>query len=157
MRYCRVLLVLLSLAWLTIGFGWTQSAGDKTIDLMRKDLRKEKHSIVDQAMGLEAAKKSQFWAIYAEYQTALDSIWDQRIANITKYADNYEKMTDEIADQLAAKMMDLEGQRAVLRNKYYKLYKEKMGARTAARFLQVESSLASLIDLQLASELPILQ
>jgi len=145
--------------------GWAQStaksaaksANDKYIELMRKDLRKEKHSIVDQAMGLDAAKKSQFWAIYADYQTALDLIWDQRIANINKYADNYEKMTDEIADQLAAKMMDLEGQRAALRNKYFKLYKEKMGVRTAARFLQVECSLAYLIDLQLASELPILQ
>jgi len=66
-------------------------------------------------------------------------------------------MTDEIADQLAVKMMDLEGQRAALRNKYYKLYKEKMGSRTAARFLQVEYSLACLIDLQLAAEIPILE
>jgi hypothetical protein len=157
MRYCRVLLALVGLALLVVNPGWAQSAGDKYIDLMRKDLRKEKQSIVDQSMGLDAANKSQFWAIYAEYQTALDSIWDQRIANITKYAENYEKMTDEIADQLAVKMMDLEGQRAALRNKYYKLYKQKMGARTAARFLQVECSLASLIDLQLATSLPILQ
>jgi hypothetical protein len=157
MRYCRVLLALVGLSLLAVNPGWAQSAGDKYIDLMRKDLRKEKQSIVDQAMGLDAANKSQFWAIYAEYQTALDSIWDQRIANITKYADNVEKMTDEIADQLAVKMMDLEGQRAALRNKYYKLYKQKMGARTAARFLQVECSLASLIDLQLATSLPILQ
>ena len=66
-------------------------------------------------------------------------------------------MTEEIADQLAVKMMDLEGQRAALRNKYYKLYKEKMGSRTAARFLQVEYALACLIDLQLAAEIPILE
>jgi hypothetical protein len=157
MRYCRFLLALVGLSLLVVNPGWAQNAGDKYIDLMRKDLRKEKQSIVDQAMGLEAANKSQFWAIYAEYQTALDSIWDQRIVNITKFADNYEKMTDDIADQLAVKMMDLEGQRAALRNKYYKMYKQKMGARTAARFLQVECSLASLIDLQLATSLPILQ
>jgi hypothetical protein len=157
MKYCRVLLAFVGLTLLVVNPGWAQSAGDKYTDLMRKDLRKEKQSIVDQAVGLDAANKSQFWAIYTEYQTALDLIWDQRIANITKYAENYEKMTDEIADQLAVKMMDLEGQRAALRNKYYKLYKQKMGARTAARFLQVECSLASLIDLQLAASLPILQ
>jgi malate synthase len=157
MKYCRIVLVLTGLACLITCPGWAQTSNDKYIDLIRKDLRKEKQSIVDQAMALDAAKKSQFWAIYADYQTALDAIWDQRIVNITKYADNIDKMTDEIADQLAVKMMDLEGQRAALRNKYYKLYKEKMGTRTAARFLQVESSLASLIDLQLASEIPILQ
>ena len=157
MRYCRIMLVLVGLACLITCPGWAQTAIDKYIDLMRKDLRTEKQSIVDQSMGLDAANKSQFWAIYADYQTALDAIWDQRIVNIKKYAETIDKMTDEIADQLAVKMMDLEGQRAALRNKYYKLYKEKMGARIAARFLQVEYSLAMLIDLQLASEIPILQ
>ncbi len=157
MRYYRVVLVLAGFVWLIASSGWAQSVNDKYFDLMRKDLRKEKQSIVDQAMGLDAATKSQFWAIYADYQTALDLIWDQRIVNINKYADNYEKMTDAIAEQLAVKMMDLEGQRAALRNKYFNIYKEKMGVRTAARFLQLECSLASLIDLQLASEIPILQ
>ena len=157
MRYCRIMLAVVGLAFLITCPGWAQNAGDKYIDLMRKDLRKEKQAIVDQSMGLDAVKKSQFWAIYADYEKALDAIWDQRIANIKKYAENIDKMTDAIADQLAVKMMDLEGQRAALRNKYYKLYKEKMGSRTAARFLQVEYSLASLIDLQLAVEIPILQ
>jgi hypothetical protein len=157
MRHCRIVLVLAGLACLVTSPVWAQTTNDKNIDLMRKDLRKEKQSVVDQAMGLDAAKKSQFWAIYADYEKALDTIWDQRIANITKYADNIDKMTDEIADQLSVKMMDLEGQRSALRNKYYKLYKEKMGSRVAARFLQVEYSLSSLIDLQLSTEIPILQ
>jgi hypothetical protein len=157
MRHCRIVLVLAGLACLITSPGWAQTANEKYIDMMRKDLRKEKQAIVDRSMGLDAAKKSQFWAIYADYEKALDTIWDQRIANITKYADNVDKITDEIADQLSAKMMDLEGQRSALRNKYYKLYKEKMGSRIAARFLQVEYSLASLIDLQLETEIPLLQ
>ena len=161
MRNCRVFLILLAATLLVTGLGWAQTAGEKGaqtyIDLMRKDMRKEKQSIVDQAMRLDAAQKSQFWAIYADYQVALDAIWDQRFANMKTYADNIGKMTDAVADQLSVKMMDLEGQRTALRKKYYQLYKEKMGARTAARFLQVEYSLACLIDLQLASEVPLLE
>jgi hypothetical protein len=157
MKHCRIVLVLIGLACLIPCAGWGQTANDKYFDLMRKNLRTEKQSIVDQSMGLDAAKKSQFWAVYADYQTALDAIWDQRIVNIKKYAANIDKMTDAIADQLAVTMMDLEGQRAALRNKYYKLYKEKMGSRIAARFLQVECTLAMLVDLQLASEIPIIQ
>jgi len=157
MRNRRIMLVLFGLACLITCPGWAQTANDKYLDLSRKDLRKEKQSIVDRSMGLDAADKSQFWAIYADYQTALDAIWDQRITNINKYAENFDKMTDEIANQLAVKMMDLEGQRSALRNKYYQLYKQKMGSRIAARFLQVEYSLACLIDLQLAAEIPILQ
>jgi hypothetical protein len=153
--------VLVAAGFLFSGPTWAQVANQNEvkayIDLMRKDMRKEKQSIVDQAMELDAAQKSQFWAIYADYQVALDKIWDQRIANINMYADNVDKMTDAISDQLATKMVDLEGQRTALRKKYYDVYKQKMGARIAARFLQVEFSLACLIDLQLASEVPLLQ
>ncbi len=161
MRHRGVMLMLVAAACLFTGTGWAQTASEDGVqtylDLMRKDMRKEKQSIVDQAMELEAAQKSQFWAIYKDYQAALDAIWDQRIANIKMYADNAEKMTDAVADQLAAKMVDLETQRTALRKKYYDVYKQKMGSRIAARFLQVEFSLACLIDLQLASEIPLLQ
>jgi hypothetical protein len=161
MRNWKAMFVLVAAGFLFSSPAWAQVANQNEvkayIDLMRKDMRKEKQSIVDQAMELDAAQKSQFWAIYADYQVALDKIWDQRIANINMYADNVDKMTDAISDQLATKMVDLEGQRTTLRKKYYDVYKQKMGARIAARFLQVEFSLACLIDLQLAAEIPLLQ
>jgi hypothetical protein len=161
MKYLRVALVLVVAACFITSAGWAQNTIDKQtksyIDLMRKDLRQEKHSVVDLAMELDAAQKSQFWAIYADYDAALDKIWDQRLANIKAYAGAVDKMTNEIADQLAVKMMDIEAQRSALRKKFYGMYKEKMGARTAARFLMVETSLACLMDVKLASEIPLLK
>ena len=153
---CRIAVVVLFAAgWLITDLASAQTADDKStdafIDMMRKDVRTQKQSVVDQAMGLDAAQKPQFWTIYDRYQTALNAIWDRRIANLKKYADNFDKMTDGIADQLAVKMLDLEGQRTALKKQYYTLYKEKMGARVAARFLQVESTLACFIDLQIGA------
>jgi len=37
------------------------------------------------------------------------------------------------------------------------VYKQKMGARVAARFLQLETTLAAFMDLQIGSELPIIR
>jgi hypothetical protein len=126
-------------------------------DLLRKDLRSQKQSIVDQAMGLEAGQKAVFWAIYDKYQKELNGIWDQRLANVKKYADNYSKMTDTVADELAVKALDIEGQRNALKKKYYAEFKAKMGPRVAGRFLQTETALGNLIDLQLASEVPLIE
>ena len=125
--------------------------------MMRKDLRMQKQSIVDQAMGLEAAQKAQFWGIYDTYQKELNGIWDQRIANIQKYADNYENMTDPIADELALKAIDIAQQTVTLRKKYYNQMKAAMGARVAARFLQTEAMLGNIIDLQIGSQIPLVQ
>jgi hypothetical protein len=126
-------------------------------EMMRKDLRMQKQSIVDQAMGLEAAQKAQFWGIYDKYQKELNLIWDQRIANIQKYADNYQTMTDTVADELAVKMLDVAQQNLALRKKYYAQVKAALGARVAARFLQTETMVGDLVELQIGSQIPLVQ
>jgi hypothetical protein len=161
MKNFRIGLMIIVTTGLVAGTAFAQAASEKDlkpyIDTLRKDIRTEKQSLVDQAMGLEAAQKSQFWTIYNAYQTELNVIGDQRVANIKKYAENFQKMTDEIADQLAGKMLDIEQQRTVLKKKYYAAFKEKMGARVAARFLQVETMLGAALELQLGAEIPILK
>ena len=142
------------------GAGAGDKASDQTqeyIEMMRKDLRKGKQSIVDQAMELEAADKVKFWGIYDKYQKELNVIGDQRLANIKKYAENFNNMTDAVADQLASTALNLEDQTRALRKKYYAQFKAAMNARIAVRFLQVESALGHLIELQLASEIPLMK
>ena len=144
---------------------WAQDTASQTeqkstqayIDMMRKDVRVQKQSIVDQAMGLEAAQKAQFWSIYDKYQKDLTALGDQRLANIKKYAANWPNTPDAVADQLAVKALDLAAQKLSLQKKYYGELKTAMGARVAARFLQVETVLEHLIDLQLMSEIPLMQ
>jgi uncharacterized membrane-anchored protein YhcB (DUF1043 family) len=161
MRFCRIALVALTVGCLVTALAWTQALTDKNTqaytDALRKDLRTQKQSLVDQAMGLEAAQKAQFWTIYGGYQKELDTIWDQRVANIKKFADNFDKMTDQIADELANTMLAIEGQRTALRKKYYAEFKAKMGARVAARFLQAEATIGALMDIQVGSQIPIIQ
>ena len=167
MNYRKTTLLLLGLGCFLTTAIWAQtnSAGagqqkDQTqayVDLMRKNLRTEKQSIVDQAMELEAADKAKFWGVYEKYQNELNGIWDQRLANIKKYAENYNNMTDAIADQLASTALNIEDQNRALRRKYYAQFKATFNARVAARFLQVESALGHLIDLQLATQIPLMK
>jgi Spy/CpxP family protein refolding chaperone len=166
MKSFRLILVLLALGCLLAVNAWAQASppakpDEKNLqaltDMMRKDLRMQKQSIVDQAMELEAAQKAQFWAIYDKYQKELNAIWDQRIANIQKYADNYQKMTDTVADELALKMLDIQQQNLALKKKYYPEIKAALGAKVAARFLQTEVMIGHLVELQIGSQIPLIQ
>lgn len=136
------------------------ASGDKAtkeyVDLLRKDLRKEKSSIVDQAMGLDSAQKAKFYPIYQNYESELSAIWDKRLANVKKYADNYPNISDAVADELAATAGDLQAERSTLWKKYYGQIKAALGPRVAARFLQVENTLSNLIDLQVSSQIPLM-
>ncbi len=165
MRSCRLTLIFLTLGCLLAVNAWAQTSSaqpnDKNmqamVDMMRKDLRMQKQSVVDQAMGLEAAQKAQFWGVYDKYQKELNAIWDQRIANIQKYADSYQTMTDTVADELAVKSLDIANQTLALRKKYYGLMKTALGARVAARFLQTEAMLGDIVELQIGSQIPLVQ
>jgi hypothetical protein len=162
MKVSRTIVVMAAVGCLLVSSAWAQQQQTRDeqmkayIDMMRKDIRAERQTVVDQAMGLEAGDKAKFWTVYDKYQGEVKALWDQRLANIKKYADNYEKMTDVIADEIAAKSMDVDSQRAAIRKKYYGQMKAALGARVAARFLQTEMMLDSLLELQIGSELPLI-
>ena len=80
---------------------------------------------------------------------------DQRVATIKEYAESYNQMTDEKADELVRKSMEFRKQRAKLLAETYEKVKQALGAITAARFVVVEDQLLLLIDLQIVSSLPI--
>jgi hypothetical protein len=82
---------------------------------------------------------------------------DERLALITDYAAKYDKLTDADADRIALSALDLEARRNALKAKYYDRLKSVLPAKTAARALQVENQILLLLDLQIASSLPIAQ
>ena len=127
------------------------------IDLMRTNVRDQKAEIMGSVMELNAADSAKFWPIYSEYDAELTKLNNLRVQNITDYAANYLQMTDAKADELIQSALDYQKQRGELLAKYYERMKQALGAITAARFLMVEHQLLLLIDLQIASSLPVVE
>ena len=126
------------------------------VDMLRKDVRGEWQSTVDQAMGLEPGDKAKFWGVYDGYQKEMKALWDRRLANIKLYAQNFDKLTDPVADKIAAAAMANEHDNVAIRNKYYGQKKAALGPKSAARFWQVETMLGQLIGLQVGAEIPLM-
>ena len=91
----------------------------------------------------------------ASTTTALAKLNDQRVANIEDYARNYDQLTDAKANELVQNAFNYRQQRSELLEKYYARVKASLGSIEAARFVQIESQLLDIIDLQIASSLPI--
>jgi hypothetical protein len=125
------------------------------IELLRSDVRQQKAEMMGAVMQLSAADAAKFWPIYSEYDAELTKVNDLRAANIQEYARTYSEMTDEKADGLIQNGFAYQKQRSELLAKYYDRVKQVLGAVTAARFVQVEHQLLLIIDLQVASSLPI--
>jgi flagellar biosynthesis chaperone FliJ len=125
------------------------------IKLLREDVNKEKSQIVAEVMQFDASDAAIFWPIYKDFQGDLAKVGDQIVDLVKTYVTNYGSMTNEVADSLANKLLDIEQQRNELKRKYYERFKAALDPITAARFLQVENQLERVIDLQIASQLPV--
>jgi len=145
----------------SLGLAQEQLSSDEQIkayiEMIRKDIRTERNTLVDQAMNLEPADKAKFWGVYDKYAQEIKGIWDERLANILKYAENFEIMTDATADELATKAIDLRTKEMAILKKYYGEMKKALGPRVAGRFYQVETMLGNIIGLQLSSEIPLVE
>jgi hypothetical protein len=124
-------------------------------ELLRSDVRTQKVAIITEVVGFTEEEDKAFWPIYREYDAEMSKVGDQRVANIQDYAHSFSNLNDDAADRIARKALDLEAQRQAIKTKYYDRFAKALSPRTALRVMQVEQQLLLLIDLQIASSLPI--
>jgi hypothetical protein len=129
---------------------------EEYIELMRENVRQEKSQLLGAVLQLNPDQAAKFWPIYSEYNSELTKLNDLRVDNIKSYAREYSQLTDEKADQLISEAFAYQKQRTELLARYYERVKEALGSVTAARFVQVENQLLLIIDIQIASSLPIM-
>jgi hypothetical protein len=156
---------LVALATLTVGIARAQTESDaakqraeldKTIELMRKDVRAEKADILGKTMALDADQAAKFWPVYKQYEAEMKALGDERLGIIQDFAEHYDTLNDAKANALLDRQMAFEEQRLALMKKYKnELLNAGLPAKTVARFFQVESRLDKLIDLKVASEIPL--
>ena len=108
-------------------------------------------------MDIKAENKTAFWEIYGAHETASDKLIDLRAKNINRFADNYDKLSDEIANEIASTYIEIETGKLKNSKATYKKMKKVVGAVQAARFIQIMNQVQLLIDVQIASEIPLIE
>ena len=130
---------------------------DSDIALLRQDLQTQKMAIIAAAMKLNSTEESVFWSLYRDYANEQQQIGDLRFRMIKDYANNYQNMTDPKAGELTRKMIDIDRRTFELRSKYLPMFEKILAPKRAAKFFQVDRRLSLLIDLQITSEIPVIE
>ena len=130
---------------------------DQDIDLMRKDIRSQKKQLIAQNLHLTDTEATKFWPIYDQYVAELTKINDKKYATIQAYADRFGTLSDDEAQSLIKNWLDVDIAAAQLRAKYLPVVSKAIGGRKGATFAQLDRRIASLVDLQLGSKIPLVQ
>jgi hypothetical protein len=132
-------------------------ADNDYLELARDVLKTEKKAAIAELMQLTEAESTPFWELYNEYQGKLYLIANKRIAIIKDYAEHFETMTDDKADELWQSSMAYAREVLKLKKQYYNKFKKILPAGKAARFFQAENKIETMIDAQLALEIPLVE
>ena len=129
---------------------------EKDIELIRRDLRSEKKKILAANVPLTEEEATRFWPVYDQYVMAMKESNDKFYAVIKDYAANQKTLTDEQANSLIKRWSDLQVEQAQTRQKYVPIIQKVLPGRKAALFFQIDRRLYAAMDIQVASEIPLI-
>jgi Spy/CpxP family protein refolding chaperone len=135
----------------------SQAVSDDYIQLVRKDLRSDKKSLVAANMSLTESEATKFWPVYDQYAVELAKVNDDKLAVIKEYAAKYENLSSEEAQALVKKWNEADDAVIQLRSKYLPKFQDALHNKKTARFFQLDRRIGLVVDLQLASEIPLVE
>ena len=134
-----------------------QASIDQSVALLRQDLRSGKKQAIAASLDLTDAEATKFWPVYDRYSAELSKLGDQRYSLIKEYANGFGTLTDAQALSLITRSLSLDEQVAQLRSKYVPIINQVLPGAKTATFFQLDRYLNTLIDVQLATRIPVVQ
>jgi hypothetical protein len=124
--------------------------------LLRSDLRANRKKVIAANIKLTPDEAQWFWPTYEQYGNELADINNAKYALIKEYLKN-ENMTEEQADSLSKRWVEVDASVVQLRLKCIPIFRKLLSAKGTAMFFQLDRRVQMMIDLQLASEIPLIQ
>jgi hypothetical protein len=134
-----------------------QAVSEQDIQLFRQDIRSQKKQLIAANLKLTDGEATKFWPVYDQYSSEMTKIGDQRYALIKEYAQNFGSLTDDQSLSLVNRSLALDEAVAQLRIKYVPIINKVLAGKKTATFFQMDRRLTALIDLQVASQIPLVQ
>jgi hypothetical protein len=128
---------------------------EKDLALLRRNLRSEKKKVIALNVPLTEAEATKFWPVYDQYAAAMTKHYDEFYAIIKEYAANQKTLTDAQALQMLKRWSDIQVEQAQTRQKYVPLIEKVLPGKKTALFFQIDRRLYELMDLQIASQVPL--
>jgi len=132
-----------------------QVASEQDIQLLRQDLRSQKQKLIAENLPMTESEAVKFWAVYNKYSEELKQINDEKFRLAREYGQDWATMTNDQALIYIRRWLEVDAVAHELRLKYVPVVSQVLPGKKAATFFQLDRRISMMIDLQLASQLPL--
>jgi hypothetical protein len=130
---------------------------DDDIQMLRKDIRSQRKQIIAANMNLTDSEAEKFWPVYEQYVSDLVKLNGTKYALIKQYIQTKGALTDPEAEAAVDQWVSVDQSVGDLRKKYIPLFRKVLSPKNTALFYQLDRRVQLMIDLQLASSIPMIQ
>jgi hypothetical protein len=141
----------------TAADGTASALTDQQLALLRKDIRSIKKQLIATNLTLTDTEATKFWPVYEQFSADFGKINEARSIIIKEYSNGYGTLTDAQADGVIRRWLDTDISAAQLRQKYVPIVRKVLSGKKAATFFQLDRRISMMIDVQLTSQLPLVQ
>jgi hypothetical protein len=135
----------------------THVISNQDMDLLRKDLRSKRKQLIAANLILTDTEAAKFWPVYDQYSAELITINDRKFGLLQEYADNWGKMTNDQSLLFTRNWLDMDIAISQLRQKYVPMVAKVLEGKKTATFFQLDRRIAMMMDLQVSSQMPLMQ
>ena len=135
----------------------TTALTEADIQLLREGLRADKRQATAEALKLTEVEAAKFWPVYDKYIAELTTINNSKYGLIKEYSEKFGGYSDKQATDFIKRWLDVDVKASQLRSRYVPIVGKVLPGVKTASFFQIDRRLAMLVNLGLASQLPILQ
>jgi len=128
---------------------------ERDLALLRRDLKADKKQLIALNVPLTADEATKFWPVYDQYTGEMSKVYDEFYSIIKEYAANQKSLTDAQASSMINRWAAIQVQQAQTRQRYIPIVEKVIPSRKAALFFQIDRRLYGLMDLQVASQIPL--
>jgi Na+-transporting NADH:ubiquinone oxidoreductase subunit NqrC len=125
------------------------------IQALQTQLKADRQMVVAANLPLTDGESKIFWPVYKEYRTEVEQIGDRVAKLVVAYAANFSTMNDTKAEAFFKEQMEIDRARLALREKWVPRVRKVLPTLKAARFFQIENKIDAIVNLTLASEIPL--
>ncbi|MCI9844679.1 hypothetical protein [Flavobacterium pectinovorum] len=133
---------------------YAQSSYKEDVELVQNIYGKSKSDLVKQYMNLSDTQETAFTKVYENYETTRKALGQTKLKLINDYTINYATLTDKKADELAKETLKNNLDYEKLFTKTYSQAKKAIGAINAAKFIQLEVYLQTVIRNEIQEAIP---
>ena len=125
----------------------------------RADLRDGKVRLINDVMRMNESQTETFWEIYREYEEEYFALGDRRMQMERALSERILTGTldDKASTRIAAGFLDLRDEMNALLRRYHARISEELSPLHGAQFLQIEHRMATVVDMVVSSELPMIR